>query len=267
MNTRQCIGIAMREACPNPPGSCNACERTGLPILPLRAAYAPSPGATQKQRHSYTSDLESIPMRPDQPRTLRHGFLYVLLDKQEWQAYQVTPEGALRQFSPFQMPLAMPASLSQACIKQDHDVTASFINIDTARYRTAWLAFANDAWPAEVLNRYQRAIAQGGTVLDARFHPLDLSAARNDPASVGLAMTEHALQVDRLVLEYAAPTVGDFVSVHGFHSRNHRLKALRGQVRTLIQREQLPQGMLAIVLPDPIGLVQEYNAQRVSGVE
>lgn len=36
-------------------------------------------------------------MTTDQVRTLRQGYLYVMLDQQEWQAYQVTPEGALLQ--------------------------------------------------------------------------------------------------------------------------------------------------------------------------
>ncbi|CAB3710467.1 hypothetical protein LMG26690_03173 [Achromobacter animicus] len=96
-----------------------------------------------------------------------------------------------------------------------------------------------------------------------RFYELDLQTARNDPASVGIAMTEQSLQVDQHVLEYATPTIGDFVSVHGFCSRNHRLNALEGFVRTQTQREQLPNGVLALVLPDPVGLVQEINHQRL----
>ncbi|WP_240160518.1 hypothetical protein [Pseudomonas bharatica] len=36
--------IATGEACPVPSTLCATCQRSGLPILPLRAAYAPAPG-------------------------------------------------------------------------------------------------------------------------------------------------------------------------------------------------------------------------------
>lgn len=261
MSISVALGKATRHAMPNPPGTCNACQRTGLPILPLRAVYAPRPGHT-RARDLAAAPGESIPMRVDQPRTLRQGYLYVLLDKKEWQAYQITPEGALRQFRPYEPPRDEPQPLSEACLQQDHDVVASFINIDTSKYSTAWLAIANDPWPEDVLNQYLGGVADDGAALDSRFHPLDLNAARNNPASVGIAMTEDALQMDQ-VLEYAEATPGDFWSVHGFYSRNHRLGALAGHVRMLTQREQLPAGVLAIVLPDPIGMVQECNAARV----
>lgn len=263
MSVSKTLGLAIRQALPNPTGTCNACERTGLPILPLRAAYAPTPTATSKRPLACGGDLAAVPMRLDQPRTLREGYLYVLLDKQEWQAYQVTPDGALRQFNPFAMPRAAPDALSERCIHRDHDVPASFINIDTKLFKTAWIAFSSDPWSDRVLNRYLHSFAGEQSPVAARFYELDLQTARNDPASVGIAMMEHSLQVDQQVLEYATPTIGDFVSVHGFCSRNHRLNALEGFVRTQTQREQLPNGVLALVLPDPVGMVQEINHQRL----
>jgi len=263
MSISTTLGWAMRHAVPNPTGTCKACERTGLPILPLRSAYAPAPTATSKRPLAGGGDLAAVPMRFDQPRTLREGYLYVLLDKREWQAYQVTPEGALRQFNPFSMPRAVPEPLSERCIHQDHDVPASFINIDTKLFKTAWIAFSSDPWSDRVLNRYLQSCADGKSPVGARFHELDLKTARENPAKVGIAMTEQSLQVDQQVLEYATPTTGDFVSVHGFCSRNHRLNALEGFVRTHTQREQLPNGVLALVLPDPVGMVQEINHQRL----
>ncbi|WP_367352272.1 T6SS effector BTH_I2691 family protein [Achromobacter animicus] len=263
MSISTILGQTIRHAVPNPTGTCKACERTGLPILPLRSAYAPMPTATSKRPLAGGGDLAAVPMRFDQPRTLREGYLYVLLDKREWQAYQVTPEGALRQFNPFSMPRATPEPLSERCIHRDHDVPASFINIDTELFTTAWIAFSSDPWSENVLNRYLQSFTAEQSPVSARFHRLDLKTAREDPASVGIAMTEQRLHVDQQVLEYATPTIGDFVSVHGFCSRNHRLNALQGFVRTQTQREQLPNGVLALVLPDPVGLVQEINHQRL----
>jgi len=226
-------------------------------------AYAPKPTVTSKRPLAGGGDLAAVPLRLDQPRTLREGYLYVLLDKREWQAYQVTPEGALRQFNPFSMPRAAPEPLSERCIHRDHDVPASFINIDTKLFKTAWLAFSSDPWSDSVLNRYLHSFAGEKSPMAIRFYELDLQTARNDPASLGIAMTEQSLQVDQQVLEYATPTIGDFVSVHGFCSRNHRLNALEDFVRIQTQREQLPNGVLALVLPDPVGMVQEINHQRL----
>ncbi|MDR0277591.1 MAG: hypothetical protein LBJ37_06885 [Paucimonas sp.] len=254
--------IASREAMPIPVRTCRACERVGLPILPLRAAYAPEPWNTQALPLTQGSDAKAVPLRANQPRILRRGFLYVLLDKKEWQAYQITPEAALRQVPPYQTSREEPLPLTMACVKQNHDIPASFINFDTKKYATAWLAIANDPWPKQVLDRYRRGGMVDGMNLEERFYKLDLKTAREDPASIGLAMTEHELQMEK-VLEYAQPMAGDFYSVHGFYGRTHRLNALRNHVRAVIQREKLTNGVLALVLPDPIGMVQECNAQRM----
>lgn len=266
MSTSTALGIAINEAAPNPTGACNACQRTGLPILPLRAAYAPTRYAMHKKTPVSGSGPASIPMILDQPRILRQGYLYVLLDQKEWQAYQVTPEGALRQFRPYQVPREQPRSLSPSCIAQDHDFSASFINVDADTYSSAWIAFANDPWPQSVLDQYRRGTADNGTALDGRFHKLDLKAARDNPSSVGTVMTEQHLEITQ-VLEYSEADPGDFVSVHGFYSRRHRGGLFLRHVRNLVKRENLQEGgVLAVVLPDPIGRVQECNAQRVSGV-
>ena len=256
------LDAALNAADPVPLERCRTCQRWGLPILPLRAAYAPEPWHTQALPVSRGSEVTALRMLPDQPRILRRGFLYVLLDRAYWQAYQITPEGALRQFPAFQMPREEPVPLSELCIGQDHDIPAAFLNINTHRYSTAWLAIANDPWPEEVLRAYQRGGVVDGMNLDERFYKLDLKVARDDPASIGIAMTENELQMHR-VLEYAQPNAGDFLSVHGFYTRNHRLRALAGHVRSVTQEYQLSKGVLALVLPDPIGMVQECNAQRI----
>ncbi|MFD2640554.1 T6SS effector BTH_I2691 family protein [Pseudomonas japonica] len=256
------LDIAINEADPPSLDVCGVCKRIGLPILPLRTACAPRPLETQELPLTLGSDVRTVRLRDNQPRILRRGFLYVMLDRREWQAYQITPEGALRQFRPYQVPREEPRPLSERCIRHDHDIPASFLNIDTDKYATAWLAIANDPWPAEVLDRYRRGGTVDGMNLDERFYKLDLKAARENPASVGIAMTENDLQIYD-VLEYGQPAAGGFHSVHGFYPRNHRLRALAGHVRAMTEKHTLPNGVLALVLPDPIGMVQEINAQRL----
>jgi hypothetical protein len=251
---------------------CKVCQREGLPILPLRRALVPR--------------TPNEPVRPDTVyidtrlglRTLRAGYLYVLLDRTIWQSYQVSPDGYLRQFNPYAPAPANEASLSDACVSANHDGPASFLNIDIHKYTEAWLAFASDPWPASVLDAYKAGRAS------ERFQKLDLASACDNPASVGLAMTVENLQVDKQVYEYQQhqttqlpiPTEPDwrfyehrpqdpasrFDSVHGFHSRAHRLSALKGFLRNAIPQHKLQQGALALVLDDTLGLVQEYNDTR-----
>ena len=256
------LEACIEQADPVPLERCRTCQRWGLPILPLRAAYAPEPWEAHARPVSHGSEVKAVRMVLGQPRILRRGFLYVLLDHKYWQAYQITPEGVLRQFPAFQVPREDPVPLSRICFQQDHDIPASFININFHRYSAAWLAIANDPWPEEVLRAYQRGGVVDGMNLDERFYKLDLKTARENPASVGIAMTETDLQMHQ-VLEYAQPMPDDFHSVHGYYPRNHRLRALAAHVRTVSKEYQLDNGVLALVLPDPIGVVQELNAQRL----
>ena len=198
------LEAAIEQVDPVPLERCRTCQRWGLPILPLRAAYAPEPWQTQALPVSRDSEVTAVRMVPDQPRILRRGFLYVLLDRKHWQAYQITPEGALRQFPALQVPREEPVPLSTLCVQQDHDIPAAFLNINTHRYSTAWLAIANDPWPKEVLRAYKQGGVVDGMNLDERFYKLDLKVARDDPASVGIAMTETDLQLQQ-VLEYSFP--------------------------------------------------------------
>ncbi|MGH8386688.1 MAG: T6SS effector BTH_I2691 family protein [Pseudomonas sp.] len=254
---------------------CNVCQRKGLPILPLRHALVP-----RSANEHVRPDTVHIETRLGL-RTLRAGYLYVLLDRTTWQAYQVTPDGYLRQFNPYAPSAANETLLSAACVAADHDCPASFLNIDTHQYTQAWLAFASDPWPVSVLNAYKAGRAS------ERFQKLDLASVRDNPASVGLAMTVEHLQVDKQVFEYqhhqtpqlpstTPPWSQDwrfyehppqtptptFDSVHGFHSRATRLTALKGFLRNTIAQHQLPQGVLAFVLDDTLGLAQEYNDTR-----
>ncbi|MDM3887206.1 T6SS effector BTH_I2691 family protein, partial [Pseudomonas sp. BCRC 81390] len=190
MSISKAIHIAMQEEIPNTYGRCHFCERSGLPILLLREAYAPRPDTERPYRLAHDSEITFHPMHTDQLRLLRQGYVYVLLDREIWQAYEVAAAGTLKRFPVSQMPLAPPRPVPQWCATEGHDVIASFINIDTLLYRKAWIAFANDPWPRVVLDRYRQGIASGDPGALARFVEVDLDTARNDPASLGIAMTD-----------------------------------------------------------------------------
>ncbi|MBO9551445.1 T6SS effector BTH_I2691 family protein [Pseudomonas sp.] len=228
---------------------CKACQRQGLPILPLRRAVVPD---THPASDPATQTRMGL-------RTLRSGYLYVLLDQRIWHAYEVTAQGHLRRFNPYEPNPGPPPSLPERCMHEDHDIPSSFLNIDTDTYGTAWLAFSSDPWPVSVLQAYKT-----GQAPVHRFEGLDLIQARKHPELLGLAMTPDNLQVDRQVFEYAQQLNGPFDSAHGFHSRFLRKFALRGYLTNAIARHQLENGVLAVVLDDTVGLIQEYNHQRLN---
>ncbi|MFK5736965.1 hypothetical protein KW869_25855, partial [Pseudomonas urmiensis] len=78
-----------------PPDQCLACERQGLPILPLRRALVPD---TRPAYNAPVVDGKPVETRLGL-RTLRMGYLYVLLDRKVWQAFEVTEHAHLRRFN------------------------------------------------------------------------------------------------------------------------------------------------------------------------
>ncbi|MFK0033468.1 T6SS effector BTH_I2691 family protein [Pseudomonas monteilii] len=256
MTLSQRIAIATAEA-GLPSDQCMACERQGLPILPLRRALVPDTrpqGLTTVAGSLHVSAKLGV-------RTLRMGYLYVLLDQQVWHAYEVSEQGHLRRFNPYEPSEGLPASLPEKCVNENHDIPSSFLNIDTDRYGSAWLAFSSDPWPVSVLDAYKKGQAPAH-----RFEGVDLTQARNNPELLGIAMTPDNLQVDKEVLEYAQYGCSPFDSAHGFHTRWLRRFALKGYLVNAMNRHTLENGVLAVVLDDTVGLIQEFNHQRLSWV-
>ncbi|MFK3815168.1 T6SS effector BTH_I2691 family protein [Pseudomonas sp. NPDC089407] len=256
MTISQRIALAVAEA-GLPHDQCMSCERQGLPILPLRRALVPD---TRPECITTVAGSLHISTRIGL-RTLRMGYLYVLLDQQVWHAYEVSEQGHLRRFNPYEPPDGLPRPLPEKCVHENHDIPSSFLNIDTAKYNSAWLAFSSDAWPVSVLNAYKKGVAPAH-----RFEGLDLTQARNNPELLGMAMTPDSLQVDTQVFEYTQQACSPFDSAHGFHSRWLRRFALRGHVINAMNRHKLENGVLAVVLDDTVGLIQEYNHQRLNWV-
>ncbi len=253
----QNIVQAARETSPVPDGSCKACERSGTPILPLRWAVVSKTAGLQALSRLTNSDTQ-LSMR-----MLRAGYLYVLLDGSVWQAYQVSPEGCLRQFNPYDAPHGDPAALPEQCTTQGHDVRSSFIHIDTKRYSQAQVAFANDAWPASVLDAYKKGADAVGKPLAAgyteRFVTYTLSTLKSEPTPAAHALPLlHGFEMENTIAEFAF-SYADFGSVHGFHSRVGRLEAMQMYLRQAEKLHGLDKGVAGLMLPDPIGLAQELN--------
>ncbi|MEG5483183.1 T6SS effector BTH_I2691 family protein [Enterobacter kobei] len=262
------------------PSGCKACERKGVPIMPLRVAVMLD--------HTVRTDWH--PAVPAQDveltsgefkyglRTLRMGYLYVLLDNSIWEGYEVTAEGYLRYFNVNEMPEGgSVASLSSGCLKQNHDIKCSFLHIDNARDRTVLLAFSSDAWSKEVLKGYKNGDRPAN-----RF--TKLSVTKEGKVSVikdgktiadGALVIDHSLSVlTNNVAEYATEFFPDTAKVngnitggaHGFHSRKApgKLRALSNYVNQLTDQYRC---VVAVPVDDAVGVVQELNIGRLMLLE
>ena len=239
------------------PSACKACKRTGIPVLPLRRAVTPIFG-----KRPMSMDASGF---NEALRMLRAGYVYVLLDGKVWQAYQVTYQGALRQFDPLQAPPfdadgAIPP-LPESCIGNGDEVAAAFLNIGGG-YKKAQVAFANDCWPKEVLDAYRT-----GKSPMSRFATYDIAKLKADPSSAGSDADSRAMGLSQMtelsskVWEFVPDSV-DFQSAHGFYARAHRAAAMQAFVTSSIAKYQFQKGVPVLVLQDPVGMVQEYNSLR-----
>ncbi|MEY8713576.1 T6SS effector BTH_I2691 family protein [Mangrovibacter phragmitis] len=259
---------ASKEAAAVPTG-CKACERKGIPLFPLRVAAVPK---------GLVSSSWSPPVLP-QPvelsggefkyalRTLRMGFLYVLLDKCAWQGYEVTADCCMRYFNPYDSrPSNCVEPLSPRCHTINHDIKTRFIHIDNSLFSEVWLAFSSDPWSKEVLEGYK-----SGRLPGDRFTKLTVSKDGKVQAEGGLVVDSSLSALTDNVAEFATdffPNVawmGDELTggAHGFHSLKNREKlswmgkyisALGSQYRCEV---------MAVPMNDPVGIVEELNIGRL----
>ncbi len=255
------------------PSGCKACQRQGLPIFPLRVAAVPK--ALVSSGWQPTVPQQDIELTGGEfkyaLRTLRMGYLYVLLDKTIWQGYQVTAEGYLRQFNPLAMPEGETVEpLSTACLTHGHDIAASFINIDDTKYQVAWLAFSSDPWSETVLAEYK-----SGQRPASRFTQIVLSELKNSPANVpeALALNPSLSALKSHVAEFATKLFSNTEKVageslggaHGFYPRLNSEMALGLRIAQL--GAQYHCQIAALALDDTVGVVQELNNSRMQIVE
>ncbi|WP_300006061.1 T6SS effector BTH_I2691 family protein, partial [uncultured Cedecea sp.] len=244
-----------------------------VPVFPLRVAAVPKAlvnsgwkPVVPKQDVELTGGDFKYALR-----TLRMGYLYVLLDNRIWQAYQVTAEGYLRQFDPMAMPEGDTVEpISKACREQGHCINASFINIDDKKYQKAALAFSSDPWSKDVLDEYKSGKRPSG-----RFTEIVLATLKSTPSSVeGAFVIDPSLaSMKANVAEFATDFFVNTPKViaeraggaHGFYPRIESENALGLRVAQLGVQYQCQ--IAALALNDCVGVVQELNNSRLEIVE
>ena len=255
------------------PSGCKVCQRIGLPVFPLRVAAVPKALVNSGWRPAVPEqEVELVGGEFKYAlRTLRMGYLYVLLDNRVWQGYQVTAEGYLRQFDPMAMPEGDTVEpISQACREQGHCISAAFINIDDNKYKKAALAFSSDPWSKDVLDKYR-----GGIRPSDRFTEISLASLKDTPSCVdgAFAIEPSLASLKASVAEFATELFANTPKVspertggaHGFYPRHESATAFGLRIAQLGVEYQCQ--IAALVLNDSVGVVQELNNSRLEIVE
>ncbi|WP_343742486.1 T6SS effector BTH_I2691 family protein [Herbaspirillum huttiense] len=261
-------------------GQCSFCQRTGYPILPLRYAvkpsYVPAIGAgPQSLPQMEKFSAQALKGNRYTLRVLRKGYVHVYLGvKGHWQTYAVTDDGYLRLLKNPDDPDAKGnRPLTEACKRDGHNLPASFINIPD-KYKKVWIGFADLPWRKEVRAAFE-------VKPDARMQQVDIGQLASAPAQVpnALEITADGTSLHTYVEEYArdpsdyakrlrypAPVVSaekvttenfQWESLHGNYPRSGHLASL-GEHATSYQKKT-GRKMAALVLRDPVGILQELN--------
>jgi hypothetical protein len=234
-------------------------------------------------------------------RTLRKGYVMVYFGSGLWHAYVVSAGGLLRKLAdPDDPDFKNDREMSAVCKTAGHNIPASFINVPavTSGNKRAlptklWIAFSDVLWTKSVRQQYEGA-AGGRAVRAKRMQEFTVDQLGKQADSLAdafqLAQDETASvqRLNRLVVEYAedetqatARSRYDAIDPYDSTKRNrmdwesaHGLSTRTGQAQAVAKRAaESPQSnrdklmASAVVLHDPLGMVQELNATRLKFVE
>jgi len=275
-------------------GQCSFCQRTGYPILPLRYAVKPAYVTTLNTNLLSLPQMEKFSAQLLKGnrytlRVLRKGYVHVYLGvRGHWQTYAVTEDGYLRLMkNPDDPDAKADRPLTEACKRDGHNIPASFINIPE-RYKKVWIGFADVVWRKEVRDAFEAKP-------DTRMQHVDCTALAANPAQHkhALEVSETAAELHNFAEEYALDdkeyrlrltypakvwmvekTVDQnfmWESLHGNFPRAGQLAALGSYVKAYSQKTLKQFGAArktaAVVLADPVGIVQELNSARLHFIQ
>ncbi|MGS1001626.1 T6SS effector BTH_I2691 family protein [Burkholderia glumae] len=139
--------------------NCANCEKTGLPILPVRYAVLPKNAHLKLPAGITGKGMTDIALQEHQYglRTLREGWLFVFYERgargrDYWQAYRVTPDGRLWKQD---LPLPREPRTDPACVQTGVALQMDIITVEQPqKCGTVWLAFSEHAWHDEIFKQY-----------------------------------------------------------------------------------------------------------------
>ncbi|WP_058834870.1 T6SS effector BTH_I2691 family protein [Luteimonas abyssi] len=152
-----------------PTAKCPFCEKTGLPILPLRYAVARTDYDESHPRwkaldlpSGFGAGVTDIALPADSAcyttRLLRPGYLYAFNEARgEWKAYLVTELGYLYEFDIEDTTPPDADNIEFSCFRTGEEFIARCITVpDAVNATRLWLGFSDTAWTPQVLARHRR---------------------------------------------------------------------------------------------------------------
>ncbi|QOF78333.1 T6SS effector BTH_I2691 family protein [Variovorax sp. 38R] len=229
-------------------------------------------------------------------RTLRKGFVMVYFGSGLWHTYAVTASGLLRKLAdPDDPDFKTDREMTPACLREGHNVPASFITIPLipvgatrALPTKFWIAFSDVPWTRRVRQKYEGAGAAGART--GRMQEFSTDPLGKQADTVADAFQLHpdedstTKRLNRLVLEYAendaqarSRTEYDAIDPYDPKKRNHiewesahGVSMRTGGAPAVAKFSVKPSEFngqqfmaSAIVLNDPLGMVQELNVTRL----
>ncbi|RQV30022.1 hypothetical protein DF132_02635 [Burkholderia cenocepacia] len=241
-------------------GDCEFCRKSGLAILPIRAAVMhPDSGAPKLPDNLHPVDSDggkNLPLKGAAAytgRTLRSGFLYVYDERGVWEKYWITKHGYL-----MKVPVGVPLNGAYAvgrepCDKTGHREIAACITVkDPTSARRIWVGYSDAEWTMRVLQLHQDEgyRSRHMRVFDVKKWMGNRKASHaetlNDVASV--------------VAEYSPKAkVETFAfSPYGFNSRASTTDGLLRAASSLG-----PQPAAMLVVDDPASMAAEIGARTI----
>ncbi|ABE59602.1 T6SS effector BTH_I2691 family protein [Chromohalobacter israelensis] len=254
-------------------GSCNFCDRVGLPVLPVRYAVVDThqaewPAGLPWALARYAqANFPRIDRARYVLRLMREGYLYLYDEaRQRWQAWMITSDSRLCEFPPRGRPPSAKEDehVESPCSVPANNLSALLLTIPEAqRAQTVYVAYSDHLWTSRMLD--DMASNQDG-VRDRAMQPFDVASWL---ASQSSESTTKPADLATFVPEFGSTSIQQLCDGDCF-------PYLSPSARQLLDADQLVERMNWIVrdtpelvgkgamlaIEDPIGITASLNQFR-----
>lgn len=256
----------------------HACVREGYPILLLRkSAVNKVWSSLYSQIFSFfdSSQYSLDDREPQEPlqdhnevlRVLREGYVYVLAgtdNKKDYiRYYEVLEGGILREKAPEDLEIDNKDPFPTRCLADNHYVPASFISVDISNDELSdkpflWIAYSRYPWNKQTRDYYKNSQDL------ARFTKIDLTsfiqAPDNHPRGIDLA----GQHIFGKILEFIPYMTDKLSYLPNYQDKSQQRDPFINFINARKSQYKKPVG--AVILEDPLGMVEDLNFQRLAEV-
>lgn len=215
-------------------------------------------------------DPAGLPVETYFVRVPAAGYLYVLKQDKTWDGYLLDKKGYYRKIPVAKMPEDAETTkpLSEACSSEGHNnTTTQFITIDHVRSPKVWIAYSRYVWDRETRKDYEDDKDGCRTARMTELNVKDIADGKVGPGSTAPNTCKLTMpDITEIVADYAPADVQRCLNA-GLHNPLQLRAEPEPQLLTSFMwavNSKLPalQWGVGLVLPDPVGIVQELNLRR-----